>query len=284
MDFAPSVCTGCARGCNVTTGARRGTFMRMEPRENPDVNRWWMCDAGRLDYAYANSETRFEAPRVRGADGALQTAGWDDAIVAAAAALKTASGDVLVDGGCTLEEMHLAKDVAAAMGGKAFFSAATGDADDFLVVAEKGANAAGADLLGLKRAKRARSAALLVVERDANVPAALRDGSGAVVVFATDGAHVPESAQVVFPLGSWAERDGLIVNTEGRVQALKRNPGIGPNLSTPCELLEEILGELDAGYAWRGREGVLAAIAALPAFAKVDLPVSLEASGVGAAS
>ena len=84
MDFAPSVCTGCARGCNVITGARQGKLLRLAPRENAAVNRWWMCDAGRLGYHYANVEDRLRAPRVRAADGSWQDASWDEAIGAAA--------------------------------------------------------------------------------------------------------------------------------------------------------------------------------------------------------
>jgi len=283
MDFAESACTSCARGCSVTTGGRNGTMMRMEPRQNDAVNQWWMCDQGRLDYRYVNTPTRLAAPRVKTADGVWAEATVDDAIVAAAAALKAAGGDVLVDGGCTLEEMQLASDLAAAMGGKARYAASTGDADDFLRVAEGGANAKGADLLGLARAKKAAAAAVLMVERDRNVPEALRAGAEPVVVFATDAEHVPASAQVVFPLGSFAERDGLTVNVDGLVQTLQRNPGIGPdNLPVAIEVLEEILGELDAGYAWRGRAGVVAAIQGQAKFAKVDFPAAAAAAGVGA--
>jgi NADH-quinone oxidoreductase subunit G len=283
MDFAESVCTGCARGCNVMTGGRNGTFLRMEPRENQAVNKWWMCDAGRTDYQFVNSDSRLEAPLVRGDDGEFRVANWEDAITAAAAALKASPGDVLVDGGCSLEEMALAADLAAAMGGKAKYAAAHGSGDDFLVVAEKGANAAGAELLGLARAQRASAASILVIERDEHVNASFRDKSGAVVVFAADGEHVPDSAQVVFPIGTWGERDGLLVNCDGIVQAVQRNAAIGPNnLAAPIELFEDVLGELDDGYDWSGRDGVIASIRALPGFSNIEFPAGIETAGVGA--
>jgi NADH-quinone oxidoreductase subunit G len=279
MDFAPSVCTSCARGCNIMTGGREGQFLRMEPRENQAVNGWWMCDAGRLDYAYVNSETRLGAPVVRGEDGALGAARWEDALTAAAAALREAGGDVLVDGGCTLEEMALAQRLAQAMGGEARFAAATGsDGDDWLIVNEKGANAAGAKALGIARAKKAAPAAVLMVERDRNVPADLRDGTGASVVFATDAAHVPASAKVAFPLGSWAERDGLLMNVDGLVQATERNPGVGPTtLTPPIELLEDLIGDLDDSYDWQGRDGIIAGLQAHEGFAKATFPASAPA-------
>ncbi len=285
MDFAESVCTGCARGCNVMTGGREGEFMRMEPRENQAVNKWWMCDAGRTDYQFANAPTRLEAPLIRQDDGTLAVANWEDAISAAAAALKAAPGNVILDGGCTLEEMAVAQDVAAALGGAAKYAAATGEGDDFLVVAEKGANAAGAELLGLARAKSASAAALLLIERDEHVNASFREKSGAVVVFAVDGEHVPDSAQVVFPMGTWSERDGLLVDGAGIVQSMSRNAAIGPNnLAAPVDLLEDILGELDDGYDWRGHAGVVAHLRALPEFEKLEFPAGFEAAGVGARS
>ena len=92
-------------------------------------------------------------------------------------------------------------------------------------------------------------------------------------VFALDSEHVPDSALVVFPMPSWAERDGLLVNCDGLVQAMEHNPGIGPsNLTAPVELLEELIGEVDEGYDWRGRDGVLASIRAQQAFADVSFP------------
>jgi NADH-quinone oxidoreductase subunit G len=285
MDFTPTVCTSCAKGCNVVTGGRDGRMLRMEPRENQDVNRWWMCDEGRLDYAFVNAPTRLLAPRVRDAQGGWAEVTWDDAIAAAAGALRDAPGSVLVDGNCSLEEMLLAGDLAAAMKGKAKYAAATGEADGWLRVAERGANAAGAERLGLARQKRAGTSALLVVERDANVPAALRDGSGATVVFASDETLVPDSARVVFPLGTWAERDGLLVNADGRLQEMRANGAIGPgNLTAAVEVLEDLLGELDPERDWRGQEGLRAELRAHDAFADVEFPAAREAAGVGAGS
>ena len=294
MDFAPSVCTGCARGCNVITGARQGKLLRLAPRENAAVNRWWMCDAGRLGYHYANVEDRLTTPRVRDATGSWREASWDEAIAAAAEALAAvkgnpqAKGDVLVDGGLTLEELFLAATLADSLGGRARFAGAVGDdGDDFLIVNEKAANARGAAALGIARATEPAPAAVLIVERDANVPTALRDVSGAAVVFALAASQVPDSAQVAFPFGSSAERDGVLMNVDGIAQRIDGNPSAGPGDLLSCtEVVEELLLELGVeGYEPLGREGVLAAVAALPAFANVDLPVASSAgSVVGSAS
>jgi NADH-quinone oxidoreductase subunit G len=275
MDFTPSICTSCARGCNVIIGSRQGRFLRMTPRENPDVNRWWMCDPGRLEYAFVNSPTRLVQPRVKDASGAWRDAGWEDALAAAGEALRRRKaeggpGDVLLDGNATLEEMLLGSDLAAALGGRARFEARVGsDGDDFLIVNEKGANAEGARRLGLERQTAPAPAAVLVVEREGNVPKASRDATGAVVVLATDATQVPASAQVAFPYGSWAERTGLLVNVDGIVQEIRRSRDAGPrDLISAVEVLEEVLVEVDPSVEARGRAGLLERLRAHPVLAE----------------
>src|SRR5262249_39081198 len=60
----PSVCAGCARGCNVFNGISKGRILRITPRENQDVNRWWICDEGRLSYEKLSRGGRIVWPRV----------------------------------------------------------------------------------------------------------------------------------------------------------------------------------------------------------------------------
>ncbi|MGE0190945.1 MAG: 2Fe-2S iron-sulfur cluster-binding protein [Planctomycetota bacterium] len=281
MDFVPSVCTGCARGCNVTVGARMGKVLRLEPRENQDVNRWWMCDVGRLDYKHANSPTRLGVPAVRDASGAWREATYEQAIQAASALLAEVrrdgrAGHVLVDGGATLEEMWVARELAAALGGEArYASHVADDADDFLIVNEKGANARGAAVLGLERVDDAAnaSAAVLVVERDTHVPATLREASGAVVAFVTDAAHVPDSVRVAFPFGSFAERDGWLVNVDGRVQRLRSTDEAGPPAVQPFPAVaQELLLDLDARYDVLDDAALEARLRATPGVADLSWP------------
>ena len=53
---------GCGRGCNVTISSREDKLQRLTPRDNNDVNSSWMCDEGRLDFHYVNSEARLTEP------------------------------------------------------------------------------------------------------------------------------------------------------------------------------------------------------------------------------
>jgi NADH-quinone oxidoreductase subunit G len=53
-----SVCTGCATGCNVSVYHNEEGLWRVKPRENPEVNGFWMCDEGRDVYKYVNRNYR----------------------------------------------------------------------------------------------------------------------------------------------------------------------------------------------------------------------------------
>src|SRR4029079_8951871 len=46
----PSVCNGCATGCNIEVQHAENHIYRLVPRENLDVNKYWMCDEGRTTY------------------------------------------------------------------------------------------------------------------------------------------------------------------------------------------------------------------------------------------
>lgn len=58
MQFAPSICTGCAVGCNISPGERYGEIRRIENRYNGEVNGYFICDRGRFGYGYTNAKDR----------------------------------------------------------------------------------------------------------------------------------------------------------------------------------------------------------------------------------
>jgi NADH-quinone oxidoreductase subunit G len=49
MNYTPTLCTGCAKGCSVNVWVKDNQVLRQTPRENRKINDWWMCDEGRLD-------------------------------------------------------------------------------------------------------------------------------------------------------------------------------------------------------------------------------------------
>src|SRR5438132_5079998 len=126
---ADTICTFCSKGCNTTVWikakpewAKGPSMARVTPRFNPDVNGYWMCDIGRFDYHWAESEARLTRPLVRTANGVQQPVAWHDALrslharLAEIAAEKGAGLLFLTSAHASLEELHLLKRLATAIG------------------------------------------------------------------------------------------------------------------------------------------------------------------------
>jgi NADH-quinone oxidoreductase subunit G len=83
-----TTCTLCSKGCSTTVWlrakpewAKGPRIARVTPRFNMDVNEYWMCDVGRFDYHFVESDDRLLRPLVRDLSGALQPSGWHDVMV-----------------------------------------------------------------------------------------------------------------------------------------------------------------------------------------------------------
>ncbi len=74
-----STCALCAHGCNTTISVKpeTKTVYRVEPRRNPEVNRSWICDSGRWDFHYLNSDSRIQVPKLN-RDGKWLDATWHE--------------------------------------------------------------------------------------------------------------------------------------------------------------------------------------------------------------
>src|SRR6059036_2103047 len=91
LDKTASICTGCSQGCNVTLDTRENVVVRVRPRPNLEVNRYFICDHGRMNYRWMNRGDRIEAPLVR-RDGDLHATDWDEAVEVVASRLRGAGG------------------------------------------------------------------------------------------------------------------------------------------------------------------------------------------------
>jgi NADH-quinone oxidoreductase subunit G len=113
-----TTCTFCAKGCNTTSWlrakpewAKGSQLVRITPRHNPSVNGYWMCDIGRWDYHWVESDARLRRPTVKDALGAQRALPWDEAMDAVASRLKKTSPDearFLLSAHCSLEELFVA--------------------------------------------------------------------------------------------------------------------------------------------------------------------------------
>ncbi|HHI80799.1 MAG TPA: hypothetical protein ENK02_12585 [Planctomycetes bacterium] len=67
-----TVCGLCSRGCNISVETRDNKILRIRPRHNPNINDFWMCDEGRLEFDRYNlevTETRLPSPFYRDSQG-----------------------------------------------------------------------------------------------------------------------------------------------------------------------------------------------------------------------
>jgi NADH-quinone oxidoreductase subunit G len=234
LDTVPSVCNGCATGCNTEVQHKDGRVWRLIPRHNPDVNKYWMCDEGRFTY-HALREDRLAVPTVGGLP-----ASWDRALAAAAqqlgAALKNPAsvGVVLSAQHSNEENFALARLAAAWKVTNVFISLSPPEparADDVLRDADVDPNRRGVEAIAgtttkpiaeLEAAINTGAIRALVVLGDAvalgeAAQARLRE-LDALVVLAWQEVGAARAATVALPIAAWAERAGTITNRQGKVQ------------------------------------------------------------------
>ena len=58
MKSRDGVCAGCSTGCSIKIEENQDRIYRLKPRENPEVNQWWKCDAGRYGWDYVHDSQR----------------------------------------------------------------------------------------------------------------------------------------------------------------------------------------------------------------------------------
>src|SRR5688500_5869981 len=126
-DAVDTICTLCEKGCNTTAWirakpewAKGAQLIRMTPRFNPEVNGYWMCDIGRFDYRWIESDDRLRRPMIRSEAGALEPTDWRDALAKLADYTTAAGGgDALrffVSAHASLEELALIGRLGGALG------------------------------------------------------------------------------------------------------------------------------------------------------------------------
>jgi NADH-quinone oxidoreductase subunit G len=245
----PTICAGCARGCNVvvsvgqqqtmmtTKGQIDDRVKRIVPRVNEEVNAHWICDEGRMSYAREQEATRLEAARVGGAD-----VSYDAAVAAAAKALAGAGRagklGVLASPRTLSEDLFAWRELVGALGGlvSGVRSLVSGENDALLVRADKGANARGAAwIFGAAAGEEAVMAAVakglvttLLVLGDTLDPAdtptlaVAAKGKVEVIFVGPFASGAAADAAVAIPSASWSEADGTYVNFEGRAQRVRR--------------------------------------------------------------
>jgi NADH-quinone oxidoreductase subunit G len=262
LQTTPSVCTTCARGCNVKVQHSDGRIYRMTPRENQEVNRWWVCDEGRYSYRRIY-EHRLSAPTVI-REGKPTEVTWESGMESLAESLKATRE---VDGTpliafvatpqATNEELYLFSRIAReGMGCASIYGVnllEEKDGDDILRRDDRNPNSSGMEILGYVTGKEARDAigrATLVVllgagrsDRKAEEVCPVSEGTF-LAVFSTHRNEWTERADLSFPSAEFAEKEGTVTNFQGRVQRLRRAVEPDPPVLADWEGLLELAAAL----------------------------------------
>jgi NADH-quinone oxidoreductase subunit G len=293
LDKTAGICTGCSQGCNVNLDTRANVVVRLRPRTNPAVNRYFMCDHGRSQYRWMNRGDRIEAPLVA-QDGELAAVSWDHALARVAEILRGAGGRAaaLVSPHASTEALFLLKRALAAYELEGAFRVERVEEEvplsgvpGLALRGERAPNVTGATLLGYRerfadavRGLDGTSVALVVDDALEGVSAQQLGAAGTLIYLGTVLPEVARGAAVVLPLANVAEEDGTFVNRDRRVQRyFQAKPT--PGMARPAWwVLGELLVELGTGGPFGSAAEVFTWLAQEePGFAGL----SYEAMGVG---
>lgn len=238
LDYADSICPECSRGCNVRVDHTDGTIWRLVPRTNGKVNKWWMCDEGRLAF-HRFEGARVEECHLRPVAGEGRKVSVEEAARGAAQEFSSVleSGGrlaVVISAFSSVEEAFayftFARDVLKV--DTIHLGARTGAiADKLLHTADANPNRRGiqqmAQRMGLKvspvervfdpAAGPVKGIVSLGTEYRLPVPP---EGTRleTAVVFAVNQDEAAQKATVVFPIPSHYEKTGTYVNVDGKAQ------------------------------------------------------------------
>ncbi|MCX8072395.1 MAG: molybdopterin-dependent oxidoreductase [Candidatus Binatia bacterium] len=268
-----SICPSCSNGCNITIQHYRNQIWRLMPRRNDAVNDTWMCDHGRLRYAFAHDTNRLRLPMIRRGDK-LEPCGWEQALDAVAQALRSAvkkqSSEriaLLASPHFTNEELYRFRQLADVLGvGHVDVPVVVGKGDGFLIQPEKAANFTGARVIGLAPRQNGGDVhGILSLARQGQLDVLYLCGSDITQLFpATEWQSALRAVPTVIvqdlfeePLGpfatvllpslSWAEKSGTFTNRKRRVQQIHRALEPPTGHLSDGEIFSRILSKLAEG-------------------------------------
>ncbi len=264
LDQTASICPGCSQGCNIEIDTLREYIVRLRPRWNPDVNRFFMCDVGRAEYKKMVPATRVETPMMLDA-GVQKPVTWDAALEKVTTIISGSGGRAvaLVSPSASTEALFLLKKILSGLEFTGAFrvNKVAGDVplpgmEDLALREERAPNAAGARLLEYGESfdealESVDGASVLFVldESLEGVPAATLSGAANIIYMGSELPETAKAATVVLPSTTLAEEDGCFVNRDGRVQryhAARPAPG---EARPGWQVLSELLAKLDRGEA-----------------------------------
>ena len=221
--------------------------MRLKPRYNPNVNDYWICDAGRYDYHFID-ENRILFPQYKN-----DLVSWPQAIETMAQTIKPLKDSkgmdrigVLTSAKLTNEDLFvirkLFKENLNVSQVDFRVPEKLGHSDNFLIQADKNPNTAGAQAILqsdganaqqiIQKAKQGDLDLLYVFGHDLVKifgKETVEQISKKVKLFVFQGSNINDTcgyAHLILPSAVYAEKDGTFTNVQQRVQRIW--PAFGP--------------------------------------------------------
>ncbi len=242
----PSICPGCSKGCNIeihTSPERRRhsaeghRVIRLKPRENPQVNQWWMCDTGRYAYKSIDASNRIKEPVYQ-----KNNITWEKAFEVLKQSLDLQKSIyVLLNPGLTLEDLFSAKTFFNTLGIQnitANIPIGKEKGDGFLLQADRTPNRNGTKILNLHEGLAlneiitlARSGKINIlyncgVDLESHLSSTeLKELSNKINFKIYQGTHTNSSSELsdlILPSAVYAEKEGHFVNMDMRLQRIHR--------------------------------------------------------------
>jgi NADH-quinone oxidoreductase subunit G len=296
-DAVDTICTLCSKGCHTTAWikakpewAKGARLVRFTPRYAPEVNGYWMCDIGRFNYHWIESDQRLQTPLVREGAGHQQGTTWDAALAALgrrAAAVTPGGLTFVVSAHASNEEIFLIKRLAGAIAVSWAATEKVQPADTtFRVPLVDAPNVNGARDLGLpvgvgnlgapdmsalrQSVEGGQLAALYVFDPGPEgsigdlswVVSARQSGKLSLLVYqGVLNNEISRAADIVLPGSAWVEKDGTFTNDQGRVQPAAKVFAPPADALDDRDIFLRVAGALGSDLPWQSAAEVRAAIA-----------------------
>ena len=264
LDRTASVCPNCSQGCNMIVETRDNMVVRLRPRPNEDVNKYFMCDHGRLELPLDEpAGSRRRAAGAPGRRARRQPTGRSRSRAAAALLRGQARVRARVADALERSALPARRSSSRKTGGSGAFRVAAGRRS--AAARRRGPRAA----RGSRRQRARRRAARLHAQRHAARRPAARATCSIVADEELAGVDAPDvakarrghrhrhdaarwarhAAAVVLPIANFAEEEGTFTNLRGRVQRFLQAKA-APGFARPSWF---VLGDLLARAGRAGR-------------------------------
>lgn len=248
LESKDSICPLCSRGCAVTLDVHKGfarfptakRVYRVNARNNPQVNSYWICDLGRYGYEYLNRERQ----KTISGPNKDRDFTWEEILSDFSERLnrlrfknRTANITVICNSWMTNEELFLVRNLFQEdlPGARILFlDSPDGKGDDFLLTSDRVPNRRGVTELGFEPAAPDMEALkeetdLLIVFGSYFLEISSQSELEAVfesieqsILFTPYPHELNDLFDMVLPVAFIPESEGSLTNVDGLVQAFRK--------------------------------------------------------------